>query len=520
MSVSVSVAASEAAPLSVETLNQGVVKAKYAVRGVLLERANAYAKRLADGEKLPFDELFKCNVRRRRPPRLPLPSRHIPRSNPQKKTHAQIGNPQALRQKPITFFRQVLSLVSYPALLEAPAEALAASFAPDAVARAREFLAHTPAGTGAYSDSKGVAAVRRDVADFVERRDGLGGVDPDAVFLTNGASQGIHRLLQMVIRDSSDAVLVPVPQYPLYSATIALLGGTFLGYGLQEETGWSLDVAALRRQVADARAAGLSPRALVVVSPGNPSGSLLGEADLEALARLCADEHLVLVADEVYQENIYDDARPFRSMRSVVHGAGLAGRVQLASYHSTSKGFFGECGHRGGYMQLEGFDKAVMAQLTKLASVSLCSNVPGQLAVSCMVRPPAPGDASHAAYEAERDAILGSLRRRAVALVAALNAMEGVSCQPAAGALYAFPRVTLPPRACEAARAEGLEPDAFYCVRLLDRTGIVVVPGSGFGQADGTWHFRTTFLPPEDKWDKVVRAMGEAHAAFMAEFSD
>jgi alanine transaminase len=124
--------------------------------------------------------------------------------------------------------------------------------------------------------------------------------------------------------------------------------------------------------------------------------------------------------------------------------------VQLASFHSTSKGFTGECGRRGGYVELLGFSPAVRAELYKLASISLCANVGGQVMVGLMTNPPRPGDASHARYASERDAILASLRRRAAKLAAALNALPGVTCAPADGALYAFPRLHLPPAAVAA----------------------------------------------------------------------
>jgi alanine transaminase len=135
-----------------------------------------------------------------------------------------------------------------------------------------------------------------------------------------------------------------------------------------------------------------------------------------------------------------------------------------------------------------------------------------------MVDPPKHGDASHASYVSERDAILASLKRRAVKLVAALNSLEGVSCEAPEGALYVFPRVRLPEAAVAAAKAAGKAPDTFYCLSLLDATGVVVVPGSGFGQADGTWHFRSTMLPPEAEMDSVIERMRAFHARFMDKY--
>ena len=192
--------------------------------------------------------------------------------------------------------------------------------------------------------------------------------------------------------------------------------------------------------------------------------------------------------------------------------------LQLVSFHSTSKGFLGECGMRGGYFELVGFDEEVQSQLLKLISIGLCSNTLGQVATGLMVQPPAPGDASHATFSAERDAILASMKRRATRLVDGLNALEGVSCNQPQGAMYAFPQITLPPKAIAAAEAAGKVPDTFYALALLDATGIVVVPGSGFGQVEGTWHFRTTFLPPEEDMSTVIDSMATFHEGFMAKY--
>jgi alanine transaminase len=193
--------------------------------------------------------------------------------------------------------------------------------------------------------------------------------------------------------------------------------------------------------------------------------------------------------------------------------------LQLASFHSTSKGFLGECGLRGGYFELTGFAPDVQAELLKLVSIGLCSNTLGQLATGLMVQPPRSGDASHATYVAERDAILSSLKRRAKTLVGALNSLQGVTCNEAQGAMYAFPAITLPPRAVAAAEVAGKVPDTFYSLALLEATGIVVVPGSGFGQREGTWHFRTTFLPPEKDMEAVIARMTEFHEGFMRKYA-
>ena len=376
-----------------------------------------------------------------------------------------------------------------------------------------------PGGTGAYSVSKGLLVCREAVARFISSRDSCP-ADPEHIFLTDGASPGVHYLMKTLLRSSADAVLVPIPQYPLYSATIALYGGTLLPYHLQEASGWGLDCGALRDSVAAARRAGRCVRALCVINPGNPTGNCLTPANQADIVRLCADEQLVLLADEVYQDNVYAAGKSFTSFRKVAHSLGLLGAFPLFSFHSISKGVTGECGRRGGSFEAVGCPPDVLEQLLKLASIGLCPNVSGQIVTALVAQPPAPGEPSFERFSAERREILASLARRAATLVAALNRMEGVSCNEAEGALYAFPRITIPARAVAAAAAAGQLPDFFYCWRLLEATGVTVVPGSGFGQQEGTWHFRTTFLPPEGEMESVCQLVAAFHQQFMDQFRD
>ena len=360
---------------------------------------------------------------------------------------------------------------------------------------------------------------REAVARFITRRDdATPAADPEDIFLTDGASPGVHYLMKSLLRSEADCVLTPIPQYPLYSGTIELYGGTLLPYYLDEESGWSLDCGALAASVASARRDGRRVRALCVINPGNPTGQCLDVANQEDVVRLCAREGLLLIADEVYQDNVYAPAKAFVSFRAVAARLGLLGSFPLASFHSVSKGATGECGRRGGYFELLGVDEAVREQLLKLASIGLCPNVGGQICTALVCEPPPPGSASHAQFAAERAAVLSSLARRAEALVRALNALEGVTCTHAEGAMYAFPKLTLPARACAAAAAAGQPADFFYCWRLLEATGVTVVPGSGFGQRDGTWHFRTTFLPPEEEMDEVCGLITSFHKQFLDEW--
>eukprot|EP00030_Apusomonadida_sp_AF-17_P000323 a1627_136.p1 GENE.a1627_136~~a1627_136.p1 ORF type:complete len:534 (+),score=209.02 a1627_136:124-1602(+) len=491
MAASSAPASASAAPSSkimrMDNINENLKRMEYAVRGRLVQRAEEIAAQLAASPgSLPFDEVTFCNI----------------------------GNPQALEKVRVTFVRQVLALVTYPELLDTAPTA----FPEDARARAREILASSH-GVGAYTHSKGMPYVRKCVADFIAARDGVPS-DPNNIFVTDGASPGIVSVLKTLVRDSNDAIMLPVPQYPLYSATITAIGGTRVDYLLDEANDWGLSVETLARSLSSARGRGLEVRALVVINPGNPTGQCLSESNIREILEFCARERLVVLSDEVYQVNVYDPARPFHSFKKVRASlpAETAARTELFSFHSVSKGVLGECGLRGGYMELTNIDDAVAEQLYKNASVSLCSNTIGQLAVGLMCKPPVAGEPSFQLYREETHRQFTSLQRRAKALVAGLNRLEGVSCNDAQGAMYCFPKVTLPPNAIARAAELGLVPDTMYCLELLENTGVCVVPGSGFGQADGTWHFRTTFLPPESKMESVVERMAAFHADFMRRY--
>ena len=407
--------------------------------------------------------------------------------------YTNVGNPQALGQVPLTFNRQVLSLLMAPFLMDDP-KAIGL-FPPDAIERAKLYLSKIKGGLGAYSDSKGNPYIREEVAKFITKQSGQPS-DPENIFISNGASECVRMLLYAMIRGATDGVMVPIPQYPLYSASIALYGGELIPYYLDEDSGWALDINELQRSLDSARARGILCRAFVFINPGNPTGQCLTEDNLKDLINFCHKNKLILCADEVYQENIYNSSRPFISARKVLGNMPepIRSNTEIASFHTVSKGAYGECGLRGGYMELHNMDPEVVDEIYKVASINLCPNVPGQVAVGLMVNPPQPGDYSYNQFRAEKDALIESLKRRARLITDAFNSLEGVVCQETDGAMYSFPRITLPPAAIEAAKANGKEPDVMYCLELLEETGISCVPGSGFKQAPGTFHIRTTIL--------------------------
>ena len=418
-------------------------------------------------------------------------------------------------QQPLTFNRQVGALCDYPALRDLVPPG---TFPDDVVERAQAILQGHPS-TGSYSHSKGAPVCRKLVAKGIEERDGFP-CDPESLYMTNGASSAVHGLLKLMVRGPQDGWLVPIPQYPLYSAGITMTGGSLVPYYLDEARGWGLDPNALAEAVEKAQANGIQTRAMVVINPGNPTGQCLSKDNLKDVISFCVANNLVLIADEVYQANVYAEGKEFHSFKKVMREMGdEAAGLQLASLHSISKGFIGECGRRGGYMEIVGFAPEVVEQLVKLRSVNLCPNLSGQISMANMMQPPKPGQPSYALYAQERDGILSSLKRRAAKLYEALNKLEGVNCQPAEGAMYAFPSISLPPAAVSEAEAEGKAPDFLYCMKCLEATGLVIVPGSGFRQREGTFHFRITFLPSEEDITAVIGRLSDFHSSFMKRYT-
>jgi len=456
-------------------VNSKLLKAHYAVRGKIVNRAQELEGK---GRKIIY-----CNI----------------------------GNPQALKQKPLTFVRQVLSLLEYPALMDAPESAKL--FPADAVKRAKAILAHNPSGTGAYTQSAGIPFIRKAVADFIHHRDGIP-ADMNRVLLTDGASKGVQAAFTLLTNKENDGYMIPIPQYPLYSATIELYGAKQINYFLDEKAGWQLNEHELNASYEGAKKSGINPVAIAVINPGNPTGALLSHENIEMVIRFARKHRLAILADEVYQENVYAPGQKFVSFAKVMHDIGET-ETTLFSFHSVSKGFLGECGHRGGYMEVRNMSDDVYAELVKLQSIGLCSNVDGQIVTYLMVAPPVKGDESYELYVKERDGILNDLKEKAGILGRGLSSIPGMHIDVPQGAMYAFVRFELPGQA-------GADPAALdndYCMNLLEETGICVVPGSGFGQAPGTLHFRTTFLPPKEDIKELVEKMKTFHAGYAAKLA-
>lgn len=471
-------------PLTIDSLNPALLKVEYAVRGELAIKAEKYRVQLKEGgHNLPFDKVISSNI-----------------GNPQQK---------GLDQPPITFVRQVAALMEWPALADIAPDA----FPKDVVARAKELAAEI-GSVGAYSHSQGVPYIRQSVAKFIEERDGYP-ADPNHIFLTGGASAGVSLLINMLISSPKSGILIPIPQYPLYTATLAQHSGVPVPYYLDEAQDWGTSIDSIEAALEKAHKDGVVTKALVIINPGNPTGALLDEETMSRLVHLCEKHSLVLLADEVYQANLHKaDQHPFTSFKKVVRK--LDSQVPLISFHSISKGVSGECGRRGGYFEAANISEPVIALMYKMVSVGLCPPLSGQVGVDCMVRPPKEGDESYALWKKETDTTHQALASRTHTMAERLNGLPGVSCVDSPGALYLYPQITLSKKAQEVAREAGKEPDAFYALALLDATGICVVPGSGFGQKEGTWHYRLTCLCPGV--DEYVGKLESFHQSFVEKY--
>ena len=420
--------------LTLDTICSNLKKAEYAVRGTIPMKAALIAEqiRIGQGSKHPFEALTELNI----------------------------GNPQIFGQKPFSFFREVLACCFNPHLIDQM------PFHLDVKNRAKLYNSSVTALVGAYSDSVGYRFVRENVAKFIQKRDGGPDVPVSNIVLTDGASNGIQMILSTVLSNENDGVMIPIPQYPLYTALIALRNGQEVPYFLNEELGWQISVEDLINSINNARNNGINVKALVVINPGNPTGQVFSEEALRTLIRFCYDNQLVILADEVYQENVYKKNKKFISLKKVLTEMPEPyNDLELFSFHSTSKGFIGECGIRGGYMELTNINTDVMAQIIKLKSIHLCSNTTGQITTDLMVNPPTLENCKEETverHEKEKNELLESLKRRAGIVTEKLNNMKNVKCTEVEGAMYAFPRLFFTEKIIQEAEKRKMSPDLFY----------------------------------------------------------
>ncbi|TTK32042.1 Alanine aminotransferase 2 [Bagarius yarrelli] len=372
--------------------------------------------------------------------------------------------------------QKVVALCVFPELMDSP------SFPEDAKWRAKRILQGCGGQSiGAYSSSEGVQCIRKDIAAYIEQRDQGVPANWENIYLTTGASDGIMSVLKLLVSgegSNQTGVMIPIPQYPLYSAAISELGAVQISYYLDEENCWALDVNELHRAYQAAKEH-CQPRVLCIINPGNPTGQVQSKKCIEDVLHFAYEENLFVMADEVYQENVYAPDCQFHSFKKVLYEMGpeYFNNIELASFHSTSKGYTGECGFRGGFMEIINMDPAVKAQLVKLLSVRLCPTVSGQAAMDVVVNPPRPDEPSYSQFHKEKSDVLTALAEKAKLTEQILNTVPGIKCNPVQGAMYAFPQIFIPPKAVEEAKRV----DKDKCVVMSEMRRLACSPAQALG---------------------------------------
>jgi alanine-synthesizing transaminase len=344
-----------------------------------------------------------------------------------------------------------------------------------------DVIRNLPASQG-YSDSQGLLSARTAIVQHYQQR-GIGRFTVDDVWLGNGVSELIQISLQAML-DDGDEVLIPAPDYPLWTAATSLSGGRAVHYLCDEEEGWLPDL--------DDLASKISPRskAIVVINPNNPTGAVYPQGVLEGIAELARRHRLVVMADEIYDKILYDDAThiPFCAVAPDVFTLtfnGLSKAYRLAGFRSAWMLVTGPKRHAASY--LEG--------ITMLANMRLCANVPAQHAIQTAL----------GGRQSIHDLVLpgGRLRDQRDAAMTALKAIPGVTCVQPRGALYVFPRLD--------PAMYPIEDDQDFVLQLLREQHVLVVQGSGFNWPRPD-HLRIVTLPRADDLTEAIRRIG----AFLA----
>ena len=326
----------------------------------------------------------------------------------------------------------------------------------------------------AYSDSKGIFAARKAIMQYCQEK-GIQGVNLDDVYTGNGVSELIVLSMNALLNDG-DEVLVPTPDYPLWTAAVSLSSGTPVHYLCDESKDWAPDLNDLRKKI--------TPRtkAIVVINPNNPTGAIYSKEVLLELTQIAREHGLILFADEIYDKMLYDGEKH-------ISLASLSNDVVIITFNGLSKNYR-SCGYRAGWMVVSG-DKEMVRDyiegLNMLASMRLCANVPGQYAIQTAL----------GGYQSINDLVNegGRLVKQRDLAWKLITDIPGVSCVKPKSALYLFPKLD--------PEVYPIEDDQQFVADLLKEEKVLLVQGSGFnwGQPD---HFRVVFLPHEDVLKEAI----------------
>ena len=337
----------------------------------------------------------------------------------------------------------------------------------------QDMIRNLPNSAG-YSDSKGIFTARKAVMHETQRQ-GIAGVTVDDIYLGNGASELITMATNALL-DNGDELLLPMPDYPLWTAATSLSGGTPVHYLCDEQNGWMPNLADIRAKI--------TPRtkAIVVINPNNPTGVLYSDALLKEIVAIAREHGLVILADEVYDKVLYDGVKhtPMGS---------LSTDVLTLTFNSLSKSYR-SCGYRAGWMVVSGDKRSAkdyIEGLNMLSNMKLCSNVPGQWAIQTAL----------GGYQSINDLVGegGRLRRQRDMAYNLITAIPGVSCVKPVAALYMFPKLD--------PKVYPIQDDRQFFLEVLRETRVMLVQGTGFNwpQPD---HFRIVFLPHEDDLAEAI----------------
>jgi alanine-synthesizing transaminase len=337
----------------------------------------------------------------------------------------------------------------------------------------QDVILNLPNSSG-YSDSKGLFAARKAIMHYTQLKK-IQGVTIEDIYIGNGASELIVMGMQGLL-NPGDEVLVPAPDYPLWTAAVALGGGTPRHYICDEANEWNPDLKDIRSKITP------NTRAIVVINPNNPTGAIYSDEILKEIIQVAREHNLIIFADEIYDKVLYDGAT-HTSMAS------LADDVLFVTLNGLSKNYRA-CGYRSGWMVISGNKKHAqdyLDGLNILASMRLCSNVPGQYAIQTAL----------GGYQSINDLVApgGRLYRQRELAYNLLTAIPGVTCVKPKAALYLFPKLDH--------KMYPIKNDQQFILELLEAEKVLIVQGSGFNWKHPD-HFRIVFLPNSDDLTEAI----------------
>jgi alanine-synthesizing transaminase len=359
-----------------------------------------------------------------------------------------------------------------------------AVFGFDAPEEIQQDMIRNLGNSAGYSDSKGIFAARKAVMHETQKQ-GIKGVTLDDIYLGNGASELIAMATNALLNDG-DELLLPAPDYPLWTAATSLSGGTPVHYLCDEANGWMPDLEDIRRKITS------RTKGIVVINPNNPTGALYSDELLKEIVAIAREHGLVILADEVYDKVLYDGVK-----HTAI--ASLSDDVLTLTFNSLSKSYR-SCGYRAGWLVVSG-DKKMAADyiegLTMLSNMRLCANVPGQYAIQTAL----------GGYQSINELVGegGRLRRQRDLAYELITAIPGVTCVKPQAALYMFPRLD--------PKMYPIQDDRQFFLELLQETRVMLVQGTGFNWATPD-HFRIVFLPHEDDLREAIGRIAKFLASY------